>query len=131
MTIHTFYQFDSKAWCSSLIKVSFSINPFLTDFCVHRNIARYVLGCSKYFEQLKTPCLCKRLSFPPKSESPPKLRCCFYDLDGAVLFFNHSLAASVSLYFALGAWAVLDTVVQLHRPPTQGENNFLGMMYDV
>lgn len=100
-------------------------------FCVHLNIARYVLSCSKYFEQLKTPCLCKRLSFPPKSESPPKLRCCFYDLDGAVLFFNHSLAASVSLYFALGALAVLDTVVQLHRPPTQGGNNFLGMMYDV
>lgn len=91
-------------WCGSLIKVSFSINPFLTDSCVHLNTARYVLSCSKYFEQLKTPCPCRRLSFPPKSENPPNLRCCFYDLDESVLFFNHSLAASVSLYFCFGCF---------------------------
>ena len=80
------------------------INPFVTDSCVHLNTARYVLGSSKYFEQLKTPCPCRRLSFPPKSENFSNLRCCFYDLDESVLFFNHSLAASVSLYFCFGCF---------------------------
>lgn len=48
--------------CSSLIK-AFSVNPSLTDSCVHLNTARYVLSCSKYFEQLKTPCPCRKLDF--------------------------------------------------------------------
>ena len=47
---------------SYLIKVSFSVNAS-NDFCVHLNTARYVLGSSKYFEQLKTPCPCKKLDF--------------------------------------------------------------------
>ena len=81
-----------------------SLYPFLTDSCVHLNTARYVLSCSKYFEQLKTPCPCRRLSFPPKSENRPNLRCRFYDLDGSELFLNHSLAASMSLYFCFGCF---------------------------
>lgn len=72
------------------------------DSCVLKDTARYVLGSSKYFEQFKTPCPCRRLSFPPKSENFSNLRYCFYDLDESVLFFIHSLAASVSLYFCFG-----------------------------
>ena len=87
--------------CSSLIK-AFSVNPSLTDSCVHLNTARYVLSCSKYFEQLKTPCPCRRLSFPPKSENSQTCGAVFYDLDESVLFLNHSLATSVSRYCCLG-----------------------------
>lgn len=116
---------------SYLIKVSFSVNAS-NDFCVHLNTARYVLSCSKYFEQLKTPCPCRRLSFPPKSENPPNLRCCFYDLDGAVLFLNHSLSTSVSLYFCFGYFGCSGYCsVQSLRPLMQEESIFLGMTYGV
>ena len=63
MTIHTFYQLNSKV--TSYDKLSYksiSVNAS-NDFCVHLNTARYVLGCSKYFEQLKTPCPYRKLDF--------------------------------------------------------------------
>lgn len=95
---------NGKGTADGAIRSLKSIFPIrqAEDYCVLKDTARYVLSCSKYFEQLKTPCPCRRLSFPPKSENPPNLRCCFYDLDGAVLFLNHSLSTSVSLYFCFG-----------------------------
>ena len=46
-----------------------SSNPLLTDSCVHLNTARYVLSCSKYFEQPKTLALAGNWDFLRSRES--------------------------------------------------------------
>lgn len=108
---------------SYLIKVSFSVNAS-NDFCVHLNTARYVLGCSKYFEQLKTPCPYRKLDFLRSRKSFQISDAIFTLLNGLNYPLSTLLLILWVCIFVSDDWAVQDTLVQLHHLPTQEENNF-------
>ena len=124
---------NGKGTADGAIRSLKSIFPIrqAEDYCVLKDTARYVLGCSKYFEQLKTPCPYRKLDFLRSRKSFQISDAIFTLLNG----LNYSLSTLLLILwvciFASDDWAVQDTLVQLHHLPTQEENNFSGMMYDV
>lgn len=93
--------------------------------------SKVCFGLLKILRAAQNALSLQETGFPPKSEILSNQRCHFYSFEWSELSFIHSFANSVSLYFVSDDWAVQDTLVQLHHLPTQEENNFSGMMYDV